>query len=159
MDIESARHGGLDFVEEFAELGGTVASIAPADDPSGCDVESGEQRSGAVPFVVMASPSWLAGTHRQHRLTAVQRLDLRLLIYTQNDGALRRRDVKAHDIAHLGHEVRIGRELERLHPMRLEPEGPPDALHRRYRQAAGLRHAAGTPMGSVLGAPHQFPYE
>ena len=35
--------------------------------------------------------------------------------HTQNDGMLRRRDVKAHDIAHFGHEVRIGRELERLH--------------------------------------------
>jgi hypothetical protein len=69
MDIETTRHGGLDLVEKFAELGGTVPSVAPADDPSGCDVESGKQRSGAVPFVVMASPSWLAGTHRQHRLT------------------------------------------------------------------------------------------
>ena len=33
MDVEVARHGGLDLVEELAEFGGTVASIALADDP------------------------------------------------------------------------------------------------------------------------------
>src|SRR5262249_61396032 len=92
-------------------------------------------------------------------LTPAHDLDLSFLISTKTDAALRGRDEKAHDIAPLGHEVRIGRELERLHPMRREPEGPPDALHRRYRQAAGLRHAAGTPMGSVLGAALQFPYD
>jgi len=82
MDVEFARHGGLDLVEELAELGSTVASVALADDPSGRNVEGGEQRCGAVPRVVMTSSGRLAGTHRQHRLTAVQRLDLGLLIHT-----------------------------------------------------------------------------
>jgi hypothetical protein len=71
----SSRHGGLDLVEELAELGSAMTSIAPADDPSGRDVDGGEQRCSAVPFVVMASSGRLAGPHRQHRLTAVQRLD------------------------------------------------------------------------------------
>src|SRR5262245_32951239 len=35
MDVEVARYGGLDLVEELAEFGGTVASIALADDTSG----------------------------------------------------------------------------------------------------------------------------
>src|ERR1700754_4080221 len=81
MDVEFARHGGLDLVEELAELGSTVASVALADDSSGCNVESGEQRCSAVPLVVVAPSGRLAGTHRQHRLTAVQRLDLGLLIH------------------------------------------------------------------------------
>lgn len=34
MDVELARHGGLDLVQELAELGGTVPSVALADDPS-----------------------------------------------------------------------------------------------------------------------------
>jgi hypothetical protein len=42
---------------------------------------------------------------------------------------LRRRDVEADDIAYLAHEVRIGRELERLHSVWLQAEGTPDALH------------------------------
>jgi hypothetical protein len=62
MDVEFARHGGLDLVEELTELGSTVASIALADDPSGRNIEGGEQRCGAVPRVVMASSGRLAGT-------------------------------------------------------------------------------------------------
>ena len=133
VHVEIAGHGGLDLVEEAAKLGRPVPGKAFADDPAGGDVQSSEQRGRAMALVVVRSPGNLARTHRQHRLTAVQRLDLRLFVHTQNDGVLRRRYVKAHDIAHLGHEVRIGRELERLHPVRLEPEGPPDALHRRQR--------------------------
>jgi len=56
MDIEFSWHGGLDLVEELAELGGTVASVALADDPSGRNVEGGEQRCGAMPFVVISVP-------------------------------------------------------------------------------------------------------
>lgn len=112
MDVELARHSGLDLVQELAELGGTVPSVALADNPSGRNVEGGEQRGGAVSFVIVAPSGRLAGTHRQHRLTAVQRLDLRLFVYTQHDGVCRRRDVKTNNVVHFGHEVRIGRELE-----------------------------------------------
>ena len=108
MDVEVRRHSGLDLVQKFAELGGAVAPIALADDPSGRNVEGREQGCGAVPCVVVAPSGRLAGTHRQHRLAAVQRLDLGFLVDTQNDGVLRRRDIKANDIAHFGHEVRIG---------------------------------------------------
>ena len=42
MDVETAWDGGLNLVEELAELGSTVASLALADDPSGRNVEGGE---------------------------------------------------------------------------------------------------------------------
>jgi hypothetical protein len=58
----------------------------------------------------------------KHRLTAVQRLDLGLLVQGQNDSVLRRPDVQAHDVAHFGHEVWIGGKLERLHPARWSPK-------------------------------------
>jgi len=81
----------------------------------------------------VAAPRRLAGAHRQHRLAAVERLDLGFFVHAQHDGMLGRRDVETHDVAHLGHEVRVGRELERLHPVRLQAEGAPDALHARDR--------------------------
>ena len=62
MDVEFAWHGGLDLVEELAELGGSVASIALADDPSGRNVEGGEQRRGAV-LIDRASASRLCRSH------------------------------------------------------------------------------------------------
>jgi hypothetical protein len=44
MDIEFSRHGSLDIVDELTELGDTVTSVALADDPSGRDIEAGEER-------------------------------------------------------------------------------------------------------------------
>jgi hypothetical protein len=77
----------------------------------------------------MAAPRWLAGAHRQHRLATIERLNLRLLVHTQDDCMLGRRNIESDNVAYLGNEVRIGRELERLHPVRLQTEGTPDALH------------------------------
>jgi len=65
-----------------------------------------------------------------------------------------RRDVKADNVAYLGNEVRVGRELERFHSVRLEPEA------RQIRCTVDTDrplafHAAGIPMSSVLGAAFQ----
>ena len=129
MDIETARDGGLDLVEELAELCGPVTGIALADDLARRNVERREELCRAVTRVVVAAPCGLTGAHGQHGLAAVERLDLGLLVHTQDDSMLGRGDVEADHIAHLGHEVWVGRELERLHPMRLQTEGSPDALH------------------------------
>ena len=102
-------------------------------------------------LVVVAPARRLAGAHRQHRLAAVERLDLGFLVDAQHDGALRRRHVEADHVAHLGDEIGIGGELEGLQPVRLQAEGAPDALHRRDRQPARLGHAARTPVRGVLG--------
>jgi hypothetical protein len=72
--------------------------------------------------IVVASPRRLAGAQRQHRLAAVERLDQGFFAHSQHDGMLGRRDIETHHVAHLGHEVRVGRELERLHPVRLQAE-------------------------------------
>ncbi|MET3907537.1 hypothetical protein ABID59_001878 [Bradyrhizobium sp. S3.3.6] len=50
IDVEFARHGGLDLVEQPAELGRKVASIALADDPSGRNNEG--SNSDVVPCLV-----------------------------------------------------------------------------------------------------------
>src|ERR1700730_18076629 len=43
MDVEIARDGRLDLVEELAELGGAMAAITLADDVTCGDVEGREQ--------------------------------------------------------------------------------------------------------------------
>ena len=102
-----------------------------------------------MPRIVVAPARRLARVHRQQRLGAVERLDLRFLVDAQDDGAVRRRHVEPDHIAHLGDEVGIGRQLEGLHPVWLQAEGPPDPLHRGRRQAARLGHAARAPMRGV----------
>jgi aldehyde dehydrogenase (NAD+) len=88
-----------------------------------------KQQSRAVTGVIMAAPCRLTRPHRQHRLAAVKRLDLGLLVHTENGGMLWRRDVEANDVPYLGHEIRVGRELESLHAVGLKTEGTPNALN------------------------------
>src|ERR1700688_1674442 len=97
MDVQIIWNSGFDLIEKLAELFGAMAPVTLADDPAGCDVEGGKQRCGAVALVVVATARRLARSYGQHRLAAVQRLDLRLLVDTQYDGALGRRYVEADD--------------------------------------------------------------
>src|SRR6516165_3569522 len=64
MDVEIGRHGLLDLGQEFAEFDRPVALVAAADDPTGGDVQGGEQRGRAVALVVMAAPLDLPRPHR-----------------------------------------------------------------------------------------------
>jgi hypothetical protein len=96
-------------------------------------------------------PLRLPGPHRQHRLGALDRLDFGLLVDARHQGPTRRGEVEADDVAHLVDERRVGRELERLHPVRLEAEGAPDPLHGRGGQPAGGGHRARAPVRGVRG--------
>ena len=58
-------------------------------------------------------------------------------------------DIEADDIAQLVDELGIGGELELLHPMRLQPMGAPDALHRTYGDADLFGHHRSGPMGGL----------
>src|ERR1035437_9139704 len=104
MNVQIVWNSGFDLIEKLAELYGAMASIALADDPAGCDVQGGKQRGDAVAFVVVTTTHRLARSHGQHGLAAVQRLDLRLLIDAQHDGALGRGHVEADNVANLGDE-------------------------------------------------------
>src|SRR2546427_7869836 len=50
--------------------------------------------------------------------------------------------IQAHDVAHLVDELRVGRELEGLGAVRLQPEGAPDAADRTLAHAGRDRHRA-----------------
>ena len=96
------------------------------DHVAGGDVERGVQVRGAVALVVMGAPLGRAGQHRQHRRGAVQRLDLGLLVDAEHHRRVGRVQVQPDDVADLVDELRVGRQLELVHQVRLEPERPPD---------------------------------
>ena len=101
VDVEIGRHGRFDRA---------VALVAAADDPAGGDVQGGKQGSRAVARVMMAapldlspldlSPLDLSWPHRQQRVRAVERLDLRLLIDAQHQRMVGRVELEADDVAH-----------------------------------------------------------
>src|SRR5713226_6380735 len=74
-----------------------------ADDCAGFHVECGEQRGGAIAKIVRGAALSLAGPHRQNRLHAIERLNLRLLVRAQHQRPVRRVEIEPHNIAHLLH--------------------------------------------------------
>ena len=145
------RHRGLDLVEEADELLMPVALHVAADHRAVQHVQRGEQRRRAVPDVVVGHRPGPSLLHRQAGLGAVERLDLALFVDRQHDGMGGRIDVEAHDIAELLGELRVVGELERLHPVRRQAVGLPDALHADGADAGRLGHRANAPVRGFAG--------
>ncbi len=122
MDLQLLRHVEVDGVEEFSKLDAAVASVMLGDDLSGLDVERGEGRRGAVTDVVVRSALDLSRPHRQDRLRPIQCLNLRLLVHAEDQGAIGRIQVKAHDVPDLLDQQRVSREFETLASMRRRPK-------------------------------------
>src|ERR1700693_3389046 len=84
MNVQIVWNSGFDLIEKLAKLLGTMASIALADDPSGCDVESGKTAMwcrgacnrdcgaplGQVAWVASAGCGPGPGSATSHRRTA-----------------------------------------------------------------------------------------
>ena len=54
-----------------------------------------------MPLIVMGVPFGLPWSHREQRLGAIQRLDLRFLIDAEHQRVVRRVEIEADDVAHL----------------------------------------------------------
>ena len=91
-------------------------------------IERGKQGRCSMAHVIMGAALSNSRRQRQHRLRAVQGLDLALLIHTKHHRLGRRLEIQAHDIADLLNEQRIGGELERFASMRLKPKRSPHGL-------------------------------
>lgn len=98
----------------------------------------------------MGAPFGDARRHGQHRLLAIQGLDLRLLIHAKHDRPVRRRHVKTDDVLHLVDKERIRGELECLGTMRLQAKRGPDPTDGGMRKAAVGSHRTDGPVRGIL---------
>jgi hypothetical protein len=151
MHVEVFGDLFVDLDEELLELSGPVVLAQRPDHLAARHVQGGKQRGGAVANVVVTAAFGGAWHHRQDRLEAVERLDLGLLVDAEHDGALRRVEVKPDHVADLLDEVGVGRKLETLGPVGLEPEGPPDPVDRAPAQVHLFGHRSRRPVGGVFG--------
>src|SRR5438132_14435930 len=103
----------LGSVEEADELLVPVALHVAADDGAVEHIEGGEQRRCAMAFVVVGHRPSAALLHRQTGLGAVERLDLALLIYREDDGVGGRIDIETDDVPELLDKLRVLRQFER----------------------------------------------
>ena len=128
-DVDSlvGRDLSLDLVEEADELLMPMLLHAAPDDFAFEHVEGGEQRGGAVAFVIMGHGGDTPLLQGQARLGAVERLDLAILVDREHDGMLGRIDIKPDHVMQPVDEVGVVRVLELQDTMRLQPVRAPDA--------------------------------
>ena len=72
-------------------------------------IQSGEQLCGPVSLVVMSTPGYLVGPHRQHGLGSVQCLNLSLLVYAQDRRVLWGIGIEANNVYQLLSKLRVVR--------------------------------------------------
>jgi hypothetical protein len=87
--------------------------------------------------------------HRQHRLGSVESLHLGFLVHAQHHRPFGRVVVQADHVDHLLHEQRVGGQLDRVGPVRLEAEVAPDPADGRLRQPGPFGHRRPRPVGGV----------
>lgn len=78
-----------------------------ADHRAGLGIERREEIAGAVTDIIGSAALGRAGTHRQRRLAAIERLYLRFLIHTQHQRFVRRIEIKADNVADFFDEQRV----------------------------------------------------
>src|SRR5450755_1407322 len=76
MHIQIAGHRLVNRIEKLSELQAAMPPVEFPDHRAGLHIESGKQRSRAMPRIIVSPALHLAGTHRQQRLRAIQCLDL-----------------------------------------------------------------------------------
>ena len=103
-----------------------------------------------MPEVVVGLPFGLPQIHRQDGLRALERLDLGFLVEREHHRIVRRVHIQSHDVAHLGDQLRIGRQLEGFADVRLQAKGAPDAPDHRMTHARRLGHGARAPVRLAL---------
>ena len=151
VDVQLRRHLPVDQAQERQELLVAVPLPALADHPAGGDVQGGKQCRRAVPDVVVGVAFDVAQAHRQRRLGAIERLNLRLLVHTQDHRVVRRVEVQPDNVAHFLDEERVGGQLEGLRQVRLDPEQSEPTLHRALGNALGTRQRARAPVRGGVG--------
>ena len=126
-----------------------MAVFAAGENLAGGDVERGKKRGRAVAEIVMGHAFDIAQPHRQDGLGAVQRLNLTLLIHTQNHGVLGRIQVQTDNIADFFNEKGICGDFEMALPMGLQAKGAPDPLDGGPGDLGFLGDRACRPVGPV----------
>jgi len=102
---------------------------AAADDLAFEDVQGGEQGGGAVALVIVGHGGATSFLHRQTGLGAIEGLDLALLVEAEHHSVGGWIDIEADHLFELLGEFGIVGELERAHPVGLQPVPLPDAPH------------------------------
>lgn len=131
VNFEFGRNTGIYATQERQELLMPVAGFALGEYGASSNIQCGKQGGGAVTYVIVSDSFHVPQAHGQHRLCAIQGLDLALFVHTQDKRVVGRVQIQAHNVAHLLYRERVGRELETAGAVWLQGKGLKHAMHRR----------------------------
>ena len=112
VDVELLRDRSIEGVEEQAELSIAMAEMELRHHGSVQRIEGRKQVNVPVASVVVRASLGEAGSEGQNGLSAVERLDLGLLVHREHDSALRRVQVEADHVVDLLDVVLVPTDLE-----------------------------------------------
>jgi hypothetical protein len=116
-------------VEEPYEFPTAVAILTSPDHFAVENIERGEQSGGAMAFIVVRLTLRQAGAQRQNGSSAIQSLNLTLLIHAQYQGTFGRIQIQANDVPDLFLKARIVGQFELLHTVWLHIVTLPDPVN------------------------------
>ncbi len=155
MNREMLGHLRIDATQKAQELLMPVPPVTDTNNFSRRDVQRRKERSDSVTGVVVRLPLGYSGSHRKNRLRSIQRLNLRLFVDAEHDGALGRSHIETNDVSDLLDKERVGRKLEGLGSMWLQSEGLPNAMDRCRREPRRGGHFAHAPVRRTFGASRE----
>src|SRR5579875_3082572 len=128
-----------------------MALLAQAVDFSAGRIEGGEQGGGAVALVIVRHGLAAALLQRQTRLSAVERLNLALLIDRKHQRMLGGIEIQTNNGFQLLGKMGIVADLKGVDAMRLQPVRSPDTAHAGLGDTHLPGHPAARPVGRSSG--------
>lgn len=141
----------VDLAQELQPRGMRVSLLALTNDLTVQHDECRKQRCGAVALVVVRHSLRTPLLHRRSQLRAIQRLHLAFLVAAQYQGVLGWRHVQPYDVFKLFNELRVTRDLEASHDVRLQAIGLPVPHHGAGADAQLDAHLSRAPVRGSLG--------
>lgn len=123
------RRFGFDLPEKSQLFHMGETGFGAGNDPAIQSVQSGKQRRGAVPHIVMGAGADVTQPQGQTGLGALQGLTLAFLSTAQHQRPLGRVQIRPDDISELRLKLRMLGKLEGAHPVRFPIVDLPELLH------------------------------
>ena len=150
VDELAQRNFAVDLLEKLQPLAVGVFLGGVSDDFARQVIQRGKESDGAVAIVIMGLSADMSFAQRQTRLTALQRLDLALLVTTEHHCLLWRIELKTDDIPKFGLKIRIAGKLKDTGQVWLDFVLTPDSLHGRLGDTKLASHRAASPSFPAL---------
>src|SRR5580658_100274 len=151
MELECGGKFPIKAAQESQPLLMSVPSVTFTDDLAVQEVERCKERRGAVALVIVRHRAAATFLQRQARLSAIQGLNLALLVQAQHQSFLRWIQIQPDNVGQFLQKFRIPRELKSTTQMRLEIVQLPQPIYRIFAHPLRLCHRPATPMRHARG--------